>query len=107
MKLPSKKYHRISDAYKFFAMSFDADFSEESRIRFYNYETHGTPVVKYNVPYSGKYNGYAIGKHWMDVNLAMYREDLKSGNLTKHELYSDDDIPPLIKEIISNIFIPL
>jgi len=99
MKQPSKKYTLISDAYKYYASDFNADFSEEARIAFYNFETFGQPTIKYNQQYNGQYNGYAVGKHWLDVNLAMYREDIAIGNLTKHEIYNSD-VPELVKEIV-------
>lgn len=102
MQQPSKKYKRIAEAYRFYASNIDADFSEKALIEFFNYETFGKPVIKYNQTYDGMYNGYAIGKHWLDVNLAMYREDILIGNLTKYELLQDNDIPELVKDIVVN-----
>lgn len=102
LKQPSKKYERICPVYEYFASSFDVDLSDEAKVRFYNYETFGTPIVKYYEPYNGMFNGYAVGKHWMDVNMAMYKEDLLARNLTKFEIYSDPDVPQVVKDWISD-----
>lgn len=98
----SKKYGAITEAYKFFANDFSgsADFSEQAKRDMYSYETFGAPVRKYNIMYNGQYNGYAIGKHWMDVTLAMWREDIIAGNLTKFELFNDNEIPEFVKNIV-------
>lgn len=101
----SKKYTKIVEAYKYFARDFadTADFSDEAKKNMYSYETFGRPRVKYSeITPNGLYNGFAIGKHWMDVTLSMWREDIQSGFLTKYEIYNDPDIPDFIKNIVTN-----
>jgi len=39
-----------------------------------------------------KWNGYIVGKHWMDVTVKMWNEDIKRGLLFKFELYQDPDL---------------
>lgn len=38
----------------------------------------------------GERNGYLLGKKWMDVTIAMWREDMMKGILFKRELYRDE-----------------
>lgn len=103
----SKKYDRITAAYQYFAGTLDADYSTRAKEDMYAFETFGTPRINYAVPDDdGNYNGYAVGKHWMDVTLAMWHEDLKTGIITKFEIYSDDDVPDFIKDIIRRMYIP-
>lgn len=62
---------------------FNHDFSLESLMAMYNYETYG----KYKYPEPDKCkNGYAYGKWLMDLTVAMWKEDLMQGNFCKHEL---------------------
>lgn len=67
------------------------DFSEQSAIEQYLYETKGIGDLKINLFNGKKLNGYSIGKHWMDVTVKMWKEDLKTGLLFKSELYNDPD----------------
>ena len=102
----SKKYHKIAEAYQYFCGNMDADFSEQAKLDMFCYESFGKPVVKYDIPQSnGQYNGYAVGKHWMDVTIAMWIEDLNNGSrvISKHELLNDPEIPDFIKTIIRKI----
>ena len=71
----------MAEMYKRFAVDFQfADFSEKAKEDMYLFESKGTPLP------AGIENGYALGKKWMDVTIAMWREDLKSGILFRHEL---------------------
>lgn len=40
-----------------------------------------------------KKNGYALGKSWLGVNVAMWKEDIARGHLPKSELYEDERFP--------------
>lgn len=101
----SKKYLKIAEGYLYFSKSYDhIDDSDEAMRNMYSYETFGHPRIKYNeLQENGKYNAYAIGKHWMDVTIAMWREDIINGNLIKFELLNDPDIPDFIKTIIPKL----
>lgn len=60
-------------------------FSDEMLIELFNAESYGTPI--------SKLNGFALGKSWLNVNVAMWKEDLEKGTLFKEELYRDGAFP--------------
>lgn len=62
------------------------DYSDESLFDLYYNESQGRGTVKEN-------NGYAHGKKWLNVTVAMWLEDIEKGNLFKNELYEDPDLP--------------
>lgn len=55
------------------------------KVELFNSESCGTPV--------SDNNGYALGKKWMNVTIAMWKEDIKHGLLFKEELYEDGNYP--------------
>ncbi len=101
----SKKYKKIADGYLYFSKSYtNIDVSEKAMQDMHSFETFGFPRIKYNeIQENGKYNAYAIGKHWMDVTIAMWREDIINGNLIKFELLDDPEIPEFVKTIIPKL----
>jgi hypothetical protein len=62
------------------------DFSDEALIELYNYESYGGSTPKSN-------NGFYHGKKWLNVNVAMWKEDIEAGVLIKYELYLDEKFP--------------
>lgn len=74
--------------YEIFVRDFRSglDFSEDMLYELYENESYG------GVQCSPK-NGYYHGKKWMDVTLAMWREDIRLGNLWVFELYRDHTFP--------------
>jgi hypothetical protein len=38
-------------------------------------------------------NGFYIGKQWMGVSIAMWKEDIHKGYLRRSELYEDPNLP--------------
>lgn len=60
-------------------------FDEEAAVELFNHESYGKPLTPLN--------GYALGKKWMDVFLAMWRQDIEEGNLFKFELYTSGEFP--------------
>jgi hypothetical protein len=80
----------------------DADFSDEAALKMYKAESLGGPhKFPYHEKTDGKFNGYALGKHFMDLQMTMWKEDIKSGILFKHELLNDSALKP-INEFIQN-----
>src|SRR3569832_393105 len=82
---PSNKWRKTAEVYKFFARNHPmVDFSEESALKMYQAESLGG---KYKFPYyelsNNTYNGYAVGKHLMDMHLKMWREDIRDCFLLK------------------------
>lgn len=51
----------------------------------YSHETFGTSI--------SPNNGFACGKSWMGVSIAMWKEDIQKGLLRKQELYDDPNFP--------------
>ena len=83
--LTSKRWKDSAEMYKYFSKGFGSlSFSDKAAKDMYDYESTGKPIFQYyDKRYNGKCNGYAVGKHWMDVNIAMWKEDMLSGMILK------------------------
>ena len=77
-----KNWLKMSEIYKRFAEYPKADFSEAAAVEMYRHETYGDSVVS-------EWNGFALGKKWMDVTIAMWKEDIPKGLLAVDELRID------------------
>ena len=66
-------------------MSSKLDFSEEAEVSLFNHESYGTSL--------SPNNGFAVGKRYLNLNVTMWREDIRRGWLFKHELYEDPELP--------------
>ena len=77
----------MTELYKMFAHDWEhlLDFSEDSLIEMYYGEVHGEPI--------SPTNGYNVGKTYLSVNVAMWKEDIPKGLLFKKELYEDPKFP--------------
>lgn len=73
----------MAEIYRHFGREWDhvLDFSDEMLVEHYNHVSVGTPI-------SDK-NGFKEGEKWMDVNVAMWNEDISKGHLPRRELYLD------------------
>ena len=75
----------------------------------YEFESRGIGHVNHYDKINGKINGFAVGKHQMDLQFAMWKEDLRTGwpaLLTKHELLTDPVLEPIrefLKEQLQGI----
>ncbi len=79
MKL-SSKYKKKAQVYRQFAKDWPfLSFGEDELLECYFWETNGTEI-------KSSQNGFVFGKKWMDVNLAMWKQDLASGILFVEEL---------------------
>jgi hypothetical protein len=89
----SPKFFRMSEIYRHFSEPWAhlCDFSDEARHSMYRFESRGTPLPPYSDP--RRLNGYQLGKHWMDVTVAMWKDDLAKGLLFRQELYSEPCYP--------------
>jgi len=63
----------------------DLDYSDEAALAVYNHETFGKPMPK-----TDKINGFELARKWMDVTVAMWKEDIADHLLFVDEL---DDVP--------------
>lgn len=80
----SKKWYRMAKIYQRFAGDYkDADFSQSAVLDMYLHESIGSPLKD---PIN---NGYAIGKKWMDVTVASWKEDISQLGLLVSELQRD------------------
>lgn len=66
-------------------MSTTHRFDDEMIVEMFNSDSFGTPV--------SSNNGFALGKKWMDVTIAMWIEDIERGLLQKIEIYEDYKYP--------------
>jgi hypothetical protein len=83
---------KLAPLYRRFApLELDYDWSEEAMEEAYLCETRGEGRLSFNIfaNTNDKFNGYAVGKKYMDVTLAMWRSDIEEGLLTKNELYAE------------------
>ena len=99
----SPKFLRMAEMYKRFAPPqwvtpigkkkrrvIKLSFSKKSLKEMYEWESHGKGNLRVGGVFpssNGVYNGYAIGKQWMDITIGMWREDnfLLPG-ITRYEL---------------------
>ena len=65
------------------------DFSEEAAIAMFRYETYGEGDLSQPIFSEGRVNGYAFGKHLLNLQLDLYRQGIREGLTTKAELYGD------------------
>lgn len=79
-----KKWRRMAELYKRFACDYkSSDFSESAALAMYLHESTGCPLPNWQT------NGYAIGKKWMDVTIAGWKEDIPQMGLLVSELQED------------------
>ena len=81
----------MQTVYRYFGDS-DLDYSEEAAMDLFLFESRGIGDLKPNLFYCT--NGYANGKHWLNVTVAMWREDIAARLLRLDELYNDPDLQP-------------
>ena len=65
------------------------DFGPISAEQMFLFESTGNPKLTLTDKIDGKYNGYLVGKHWMDATIKMWREDIDNGLLHRTELLND------------------
>lgn len=89
----------MSELYKLFgaSMAEKLDFSDDSLLALYNHESYGTGL--------NENNGYAFGKKYLNVQVAMWREDLLRGWISKAELYEDERFPTWwLDSVLDNLY---
>ena len=90
----TERWRKMSEIYKIFAKGWNnLDFSEKAAEEMFQWESKGEGDLKQGIfSKGGKYNGYAVGKHWMDVMVKMWKEDMGK-YIFKFELYEDSKYP--------------
>ena len=83
----SRKFKRMCEIYRVFAKDWEhcSTWTDDDLIKLYNHESFGEPL--------NPGNGFALGKKWLNVTVAMWLEDIELGTLFKHELYEDGKFP--------------
>ena len=78
------RWRRMAEIYKRFAADYPrADFSEPAAVAMYLHESTGAPLP------DPRTNGYALGKKWMDVTVAGWKEEIPACGLLVCELQDD------------------
>lgn len=93
----TKPFKQMAEVYKVFAKDWKhvCNFGPVSLDQAFKAETYGR---EHKRSYSkkmgnGRLNGFLVGKHWMDVTLAQWKEDIPQGMLFKYELYREGQFP--------------
>lgn len=78
----------MSNVYKHFSKDWQhiLDYSDESLLELYISESYGDVQCSTD-------NGYYIGKKYLNLTIAMWKEDIIKGTLRKYELYDDPNLP--------------
>ena len=80
----SKNWRKMQSVYKYFGDK-NLDYSEKAALEMFLFESRGIGDLKCNL-FNNK-NGFANGKHWMDVTVAMWKKDIAIGLLSIEELH--------------------
>ena len=90
---PTKKWWKMAAIYAHFSGTGDWDFSDEAAQAMFDYESKGTRLS--DKTSLGKYNGFLVGKRWMDLTITEYWiPDLFEGKtLFAHDLCNDPSLP--------------
>lgn len=82
---PTKRWLRMAEIYQRFARHYPTtDFSDETASEMFLHESTGSPIRDYP-----SLNGFALGKKWMDVTVAGWKEEILSRGLLVLELQAD------------------
>jgi hypothetical protein len=80
-----KNWLKMTEIYRRFAAGHPlVDLSEDAAIAMYRHETFGEPM-----PEANQINGFELGKKWMDITVAGWREEIPQLGLTVQELQAD------------------
>lgn len=83
----SNRFKRMAEIYRVFGSGWTDYhlFTDEKLVELFNNESYGEPL--------SENNGFALGKSWLNVNVAMWLEDRARGHLVLSELYEDEKFP--------------
>ncbi len=89
----------MCEVYKLFSKDWEGvlNYDEESLVELFVHESHGGTQPRDD-------NGYYVGKRWLNVFVAMWKEDIEQGYLYKFELYESGHWPEWwLESILENI----
>lgn len=83
----SKKFLTMSKIYRIFTKDFEQslNFDEDALLEMYKSESTGT--------FCSKTNGFYQGKKWLNLQVNMWKEDIRDRLIYKNELYADNKFP--------------
>lgn len=86
----TKRWLEMSEIYKKFVPKEECyDFGNISATNMFLFESTGNPKLNLTDKIDGKFNGFLVGKHWMDATIKMWKADLEDGIITIDELKND------------------
>lgn len=86
----TKKWMLMATIYQKFCPNEDCyDFGPVSAERMFLFESTGLPKLILIDKVGGKFNGFLVGKHWMDATIKMWKEDIDNGLLSRKDLEID------------------
>lgn len=86
----TKKWLRMAEMYKRFVPSnISCTFTKEDAEEVFKFESTGKGNLSHGVFGTPPFNGYWVGKHWMDITIAMWKEGIRDGILFYSELERD------------------
>jgi hypothetical protein len=89
----SKSWLKMAEIYKIFADGWNnIDFSDKAKQEMFDFESSGRGDIEIDC-FSTTNNGFAVGKKWLNVQVAMWIEDIQNGIIGKVELYNDKKFP--------------
>lgn len=85
----SKKFNRMIEVYDCFRLDNNDQlrYEHDAKFEMYEYESRGIKSDNLHT------NGYYWAKHNLDLTLTSWKEDIKKGLLTKHELIDEQYFP--------------
>lgn len=88
----------MSELYRHFAREMgELDFSDEALVNLYNTESYGGVLTPKN--------GFAVGKQYLNLQVTMWREDIRRGWISKQELYKDENYPEWwLDSVLANLY---
>ncbi len=86
----SPKWKRTAALYVHFSQPWShlCDYSTQAEEDMFLYESRGIPI-----PQRERRNGFQLGKQWMDINVAMWKEGIAEGTSLRREFYEDPNYP--------------
>lgn len=77
----------MCEVYRIFSKPWEhvCDFSDQAMLELYYSESYGDLI--------NDSNGFFLGKKWLNVTVAMWKQDIEQGILYKCELYQDSTFP--------------
>lgn len=98
-KTPTKRWLEKADLYMRFASDTgNYTYTPTDAMEMFTFESTGKGSV-------GELNGFALCKKRLDITLAMWKEDIVNGLLTKYELIQDGYPESWISRVLAGVYV--